>query len=49
MTLTIQNRPKAGQNSSKNMLDLQQRWQERYAHVLANKQDMRLNFSKALK
>ena len=28
----------AGQNSGKNMLDSQHRWQERYAHVLAHKQ-----------
>lgn len=38
MASTIQNRPKAGQNSSKNMLDSQHRWQERYAYVLAHKQ-----------
>ena len=38
MTLTIQNRSKAGQNSGKHKLDSQHRWQERYANVLAHKQ-----------
>ena len=49
MTLSTQNRPKAGQNGSKNMLDMQHRWQERYASVLAHKQGIRAQLLNIMK
>ena len=49
MTLSTQNRPKARQNGSKNMLDLQHRWQERYAHVLAHKQGIKAQLLNTIK
>ena len=49
MASTIQNRPKAGRNSSKNMLDSQHRWQERYAHVLAHKQGIKAQLLNTIK
>ena len=49
MTLVTQNRPKAGRNNGKNMLDLQHRWQERYANVLAHKKDIKAQLLNTMK